>query len=148
MKRPALAACAAILFFAAAAADLGLRSRAALHEARRQDLWRASPRLKTEYYNGLLEKELARLDKGLAAGRTGKEKAGQQAALLKAERDFRLAESPAKLAWLWYKTAAGKFDSPLNPWAAQARARLPAAREAWRAELAKQNLKAEDWMTE
>lgn len=148
MKRPALAACAAILFFAGAAADLGLRSRAALQEARRHELWSATPQLKAEYYGGLLEKGLARLDKELSAGRIGKEKAEQQAALLKAERDFLLAESPAKLAVLWYKTAAEKFASPLNPWAAQARARLPAAREAWRAELAAKNLKAEDWMLE
>jgi len=148
MKRSLLAACGVMLFFVAAAADLGLRSRAALLEARRHDLWSANPGLKAEYYGSLYKKKLARLDKELAAGRLKKGSAGQQADLLKSERDFFLAESSAKLALLWYKTAAERFASPLNPWAARARERLPAAREAWRAELAAKGLRTEDWMTE
>ncbi|HNW44584.1 MAG TPA: hypothetical protein PKI19_08770 [Elusimicrobiales bacterium] len=148
MKRWPLAACAVILFFTAAAADLGLRSRSALRTAQRCELWVKTPALKAEYYESLYKAKLARLDAGLASGRLNKEQAAQQADLLRTERDFQLEESSAKLAWLWYKTAAGKFKSPLNPWAAQARARLPAALAAWRAELAAKKIKTEDWMTE
>ncbi|OGS13571.1 MAG: hypothetical protein A2234_01630 [Elusimicrobia bacterium RIFOXYA2_FULL_58_8] len=148
MKRFLLAACAAILFFAAAAVDLGLRSRAALRQAQLHALWSATPGLKTAHYDGLLKEQLALLEKETAAGRLDRARAERQAAVLKAESDFHLAESSAKLSWIWYRTAAEKFSSPFNPWAAQARARLPAATEAWRAELAAKKIKAGDWMLE
>ena len=137
----------AVLFFTAAAADLGLRSRSALLEARRQELWRDTPSLKKEYYDRQLEKKLAGLKEGTAAA-PRPEETEEKASLLKAERDLYLSESSAKLAYLWYKTAAEEFPSPLNPWAARAARRLPAAKEAWRAELAAKGLKVEDRMLE
>lgn len=148
MKRFILAACALIAFFAIAAADLALRSRAALRAADLHALWQANPLLKTRHYTSLYEKDLSTLTRSLSSGSITKETAERQAALIKSERDFHLAESSAKLSWLWYKTAAEKFNSPLNPWAALARKQLPAAKASWRAELSAQGLKTEDWMIE
>lgn len=126
----------AVLFFSAAAADLGLRSRSALLEARRQELWRDNPTLKELYYDGLFEKKLRQLKESAVAGRLTPEETQRQESLLKAEKDLYISGSSAKLAYTWYKTAAGEFTSPLNPWAAEAGKSLEAAREAWRAELA------------
>ena len=136
-------ALAAVLFFTAAAADLGLRSRSALTEARRQELWRDNPFLKKEYYDGQLEKKLNLLKAETAADKLKPEEAEEKASLLRTERDFYQSESSAKLAFIWYRTAAEEFPSPLNPWAARAAARLPAAREAWRAELAAKGMNAD-----
>lgn len=146
MKPPVIAAAAVLLFLGAAAADLGLRSRSALLEARRQETWVKEPALKKAYYEAVLAKALAAVEKDAAAGRLDRPGADRKKALLTAERDFNMAESPAKLAWLWYRTAAREFPSPLNPWAAEAARALPAARAAWKAELAAKGIPPKDWM--
>jgi len=142
------AALAALVFFLLAAGDLALRSREALAEARRQEAWRDNPALKTAYFEADLRKKELALAREAEKGGVTTEGAARSAALLAAEKDFHIAESSAKLAYAWYKTAASEFSSPLNPWAARAKAGLPAALAAWRAELAAKNIKAETWMTE
>lgn len=142
------AAIAAPAFLLLAAGDLALRSRSALAEAGRQDAWRDAPALKAGYFEDSCRKRLDALEAAAAAGRITGESAAREAVLLKAERDFRVSESSAKMAYVWYKTAAEEFPSPLNPWAKRAREKLPGALAAWRAELAAQGIKAEPWMTE
>ena len=142
------AALAAPAFLLLAAGDLALRSRSALAEAGRQEAWRDAPALKAAYFDDSWRKQLDALTADTAAGRISGESAAREAVLLKAERDFRVCESSAKMAYVWYKTAAYEFPSPLNPWAKQAREKLPGALAAWRAELAAQGIKAEPWMTE
>lgn len=140
------AAFAAPAFLMLAAGDLALRSRSAVREARRQEAWRDTPALKTRYFDDSCRERLAALEADSAAGKISKESAARAAVLLTAERDLRISESSAKMAYVWYKTAAGEFTSPLNPWAAQAREKLPGALAAWRAELDAQGIKAEPWM--
>lgn len=135
MSRSALraltrAALAALVFLALAAGDLALRSRSALAEARRHELLRGDPAAKAAWVE-------AKLPAGSGA---------RAEALREAEKQFLLTESSAKLAYLWYKTAAEDFRLPFNPWAAEARRRLPGALEAWKAELAAAGVKAEPWM--
>jgi hypothetical protein len=142
------AALAALVFLALAAGDLGLRSRSALLEAQKYETWRDNPAQKAAYFEAGLKEELRALELKSARTAASPEAAARAAALLTAEKDFRLEESSAKLAYVWYKTAASEFRSPLNPWAARARARLPGALAAWKAELAAKNIKAGDWMTE
>jgi hypothetical protein len=142
------AALAAPVFFLLAAGDLALRSREALLEAHKHEMWRDKPALKTEYFEADFRKKLRALENEDAKNGTSPENTARAAALLAAEKEFRLSESSAKQACVWYKTAASEFSSPLNPWAARAKARLPAALAAWRAELAAGNIKAETWMTE
>ena len=142
------AALAAPAFLLLAAGDLALRSRSALQEALRQESWRDAPALKARYFEDLCSRKLGALQADVAAGRTSRESSARAAALLTAERDFRVSESSAKMAYVWYKTAAGEFSSPLNPWAKRARERLPGALAAWRGELAARGIKAEPWMTE
>ena len=145
MKPAAFVAGALLLFFAAAAADLGLRSRQALAEAKRHEAWAAAPALKKKHFEALHAGAVSRLERDAAAGSLSAEQSKAARAALDAELEFNLSESSAKQAYAWYRTAAREFRSPLNPWAAEAEARLPAAREAWRAELAAKGIKAEDW---
>ncbi|HBA60716.1 MAG TPA: hypothetical protein DCZ92_07835 [Elusimicrobia bacterium] len=134
LRLAAWTALTAVLFFLAAA-DLGLRSRSALLEARQQELWRDNPSLKKRYYDAGLEDKLLALKKRAGSGELAREEAARQEALLRAERDLYVSESSARLAYTWYKTAAEDFPSPLNPWAAEAAKSLPSARKAWQAEL-------------
>lgn len=128
-------------FFLLAAGDLALRSRGALLRAEREEAWRDDPSAKAAYYEALYSSEQA-------AGTASPETAARAANLKKAEKEFRVSESSAKMAYIWYKTAAGDFYFPMNPWAARARAKLPSALAAWRAELAAKGVKAEEWMVE
>lgn len=128
-------------FFLLAAGDLALRSRAALLRAEREEAWSKDPSAKAAYYEDLFSRETP-------AGTASAETAARAASLRKAEKEFRISESSAKMAYIWYKTAAGDFYFPMNPWAARARAKLPSALAAWRAELAAKGVKAEEWMVE
>lgn len=138
LRITALAALAAGAFLLLAAGDLALRSRSALLRAEQEEYWRANPAAKAAHF----EDEFAKKSAGAA-----QEAAARAADLRAAEKEFRLSESSAKMAYLWYKTAAEDFNFPGNPWAAKARAALPGALAAWRAELAAKGIKAEDWMT-
>ena len=148
MSRLLPAAIAAALFFGAAAFDLGLRSRDALGRARRYEAWAADPAQKKKFCAELLAEKTAAARAGLAAGELTEEEAARRVTLAETEAGFIAEESSAKLAWLWYRTAAEKFPSPLNPWAAEARRRLPAAKAAWLAELAAAGLKPPAWLAD
>jgi hypothetical protein len=142
----AWAAIAAPAFLLLAAGDLALRSRSALREAEQQEAWLMAPDIKRAYFEAEFRRKSEELAKDSAEGRLTPAAAARAADLLRAEKEFRLAESSAKMAYVWYRTAAEDFDFPLNPWAAEARKRLPAALEAWRAELAAKGVKAGPWM--
>lgn len=145
---PAWIAIAVPAFFFLAAADLGLRSRGALAEAERHARWRDNPSEKAAWFGAAYDSAVAGIKKDEAAGRLAPEQAARAEALAAAERDFRMAESSAKQAVIWYRTAAREFRSPLNPWSSTAERALPAATEAWRAELKASGARAEDWMLE
>lgn len=130
-------------FFLLAAGDLALRSRGALLRAEREEAWRDDPAAKAAYFEERYARETAP-----DAAPPSPETAARAAELRKAGKEFRVSESSAKMAYIWYKTAAGDFYFPMNPWAARARAKLPAALAAWRAELAAKGVKAEEWMVE
>ena len=134
IRKTALAALAAGAFLLLAAGDLALRSRSALLRAEQEAYWHGNPAAKAAHF----EAEFAK--KNPATGRS--------ADLRSAEKDFRVTESSAKMAYLWYRTAAEDFKFPGNPWAAKARRALPGALAAWRAELAAKGVKAEPWMTQ
>ena len=145
LKRPAAwIAIAVPAFFLLAAGDLALRSRGALLRAEQEEAWSKDPAAKKAYFEELYS-AAETAGKG-AAGTAAPEAAARAANLRAAEKEFRLSESSAKMAYIWYRTAAEDFYLPVNPWAARARARLPSALAAWRAELAAKGVKVEDWM--
>ncbi len=144
LKRPkAWIAIAVPAFFILAAGDLALRSRGALLRAEQEESWRDNPGAKKAYFENLYLRKPAA---GRYPGEESAEAAARAANLKAAELEFRLSESSAKMAYVWYKTAAQDFYLPVNPWADKARARLPAALAAWRAELEAKGVKVEDWM--
>ena len=146
-KVRAWAAIAVPAFFLLAAGDLALRSRGALLRAEREEAWRDNPAAKAAYFEEQYARETAP-GKAAAAAPPSPENAARELNLRKAGKEFRVSESSAKMAYIWYKTAAGDFYFPINPWAARARAKLPAALAAWRTELAAKGVKAEEWMVE
>ncbi|MGD9643395.1 MAG: hypothetical protein AB7V08_11725 [Elusimicrobiales bacterium] len=149
LKRPAAwIAIAVPAFLLLAAADLGLRSRGALERAAQHVRWRDYPAEKAAHFTNLYDGKAAAIDAGAAAGRLTAETAARELALAAAERDFLISESSAKQAYIWYRTAARDFASPLNPWAGRAEAELPAALAAWRAELERGGARVEPWMLE
>lgn len=150
MASPALrwttrAALAALVFFLLAAADLALRSRGALARAEQEMAWAADPAAKAAWYGAVYAGKAEKVKKDLAAGRLTPAAAARADALLQAERDFRISESSAKMAFIWYRSAAEEFRSPLNPWSARAAAAMPRALAAWKAELAAAGVKAAAW---
>lgn len=145
-RRLAWAAMAAPAFLLLAAGDLALRSRSALLEAERQETWRGAPAAKAAYFEAEFRRKSQELEKEEASGRLTRESAARSADLLKAEKDFMISESSAKMAYIWYRTAAEDFSYPLNPWAAKAKEKLPGALAAWQAELAAKGVKAAPWM--
>lgn len=146
MRYAAWTAVAVTAFFLLASADLALRSRSALLRAERQEYWLAHPAGKAAHFKTLYEDLAGRIKKEEAAGNLTAEQADRKLELAAAERDFRISESSAKQAYLWYRSAALDFSSPLNPWAKRAKKELPAALAAWRKELKTEGLKPEDWM--
>ena len=146
LRLTALAAAAAGAFFLLAAGDLALRSRSALAEARRHAAWHADPAAKAAHFKALYAAASGTISRDAAQGHLTAEQAARAETLAAAERDMLIAESSAKQAVLWYRSAAEDFSSPLNPWSALAARELPAALEAWRAELEARGLKTEDWM--
>ncbi len=140
------AAIAAPVFFLLAAGDLALRSREALREAERQEFWSAHPADKAAYFEADYRAKAAGVEKAASEGALDAPSARTRLSELAAERDLQLSASSAKMAYIWYLTAAEKFPAPFNPWAARARERLPAALAAWQAELAAAGVKAEPWM--
>ncbi len=144
LKRPkAWIAIAVPAFFLLAAGDLALRSRGALLRAEQEESWRDNPGAKKAYFENLYSGKNA---SGGDAAAESPEAAARAANLKAAELEFRVSESSAKMAYVWYKTAAQDFYLPFNPWADKARARLPAALAAWRAELEAKGVKVEEWM--
>lgn len=147
-RRLAWAATAALVFLALAAADLALRSRSALNLALRYEAWAANPAARAAWLDSEFAPRFKKLDAEAAAGKLPGPDVQRARTLLTAEKEFLLAESSTKLAYTWYKTAAYEFRLPFNPWAAEAKRRLPGALAAWRAELAAAGHKPEPWMTE
>lgn len=145
LRITALAALAAGAFLLLAAGDLALRSRSALLMAEQEEYWRDNPAAKAAHFEAEYAGKTAR-DKNAAAAQTSPGTAARAADVRAAEKDFRISESSAKMAYIWYRTAAGDFNFPGNPWAARARTRLPGALAAWQTELAAKGIKAEPWM--
>jgi hypothetical protein len=141
-----MTAAAAAVFFMLAAADLALRSRGALQKAEQHASWRDNPVSKAAYFEDIRKLRSKKIQQDSSDGAITPAQAERRQVLETAERDFRVSESSAKQAYLWYRTAAEDFKSPFNPWAADAGKRMAAALDAWRAELKAQGIKTEDWM--
>ena len=144
-RRLALVFAAAALLAGLVWGDLAFRARRAYLEGEKYMDWHAHPERQRAYWDSWLSAEEARWSRVAAAGRIGAEEARQRAALARAERDERVAESPLKYAVRWYETGADLFSTPPNPWTAPTRARLDEARGLWHAELAASGLKPEDY---
>ncbi|MDA8131467.1 MAG: hypothetical protein M0011_08200 [Elusimicrobia bacterium] len=146
LRYTAWTALAVLAFFLLAAADLALRSRSAMKRGDKFYYWLTRPDDKKAYFDGLYKSRAEKITRDAEAGRLSAAETARQTELAAAERDFRLQESSAKQAYIWYRTAAEDFRSPLNPWAAEASAKADSALAAWKEELKRRGVTAEDWM--
>lgn len=126
--------------------DLRARTRHAYLEGEKYMSWTEAPGIKTEFFNKLYEGKLKKLDGALSEGTLTPEGFEKAKSRLEAEKAFRLKESSAKYAYIWYKTAARDFTPPENKWSRLAEAKMPAARRLWKKELTDAKIKFEDYM--
>lgn len=140
--------CAVIFFLSAAYADLALRTRNAYLEGEKYLAWAREPGLKKDFFEKSFSPRLKALEAGLAGSRITAADFPDKKNLLLAEKEFRLGESPAKYAYIWYKTAASDFSPPETRWTRLARQKAPEALELWKAELRAAKIDFKDYELE
>jgi hypothetical protein len=128
-------ACAALFFLSAAYTDLAFRARSAYLEGEKYTAWTKEPELKKDYLERSYAPRLKALEDGSSKGRLSAADFQDQKNLLLVEKEFKLGESSAKYAYIWYKTAAADFSPPETRWAGLARKKASEALELWKAEL-------------
>ncbi|MDE1976736.1 MAG: hypothetical protein KGI84_05705 [Elusimicrobia bacterium] len=152
MSRPLRAAAAALACAAAVYGlvrlDLDLRARAAYQEGEKYLRWAQNPALKKTYYDGVLARQEAALEKERASGSIGQDEFEQKSALAKIRHDQALSESSLKYAYVWFETGAELFSPPENHWTRLCRAEMPKAKALWKKELAAKKISYKDYMLE
>ncbi|MFA6435248.1 MAG: hypothetical protein WCW52_11190 [Elusimicrobiales bacterium] len=137
--------CALLFFLAAAYADLALRARSAGLEGDKYAAWAGEPGLKKEFLENRFSSRLSALEREAAEGLLSSADLKDKKELLLAEKEFMLGESPAKYAYIWYKTAAGDFSPPETRWTRLARKKAPEALELWKAGLRAEKIEFKDY---
>jgi hypothetical protein len=130
-----LAAAILAAIYAVSAADLSLRARAACREGEWQLRLSREPALREAEAAARLDERKQRLSRSLAEGLVTPSEFETSLALARMERERFLEESPAKLAFVWFKTAAALFSPPRSPWSLRARAGMAEARALWEKDL-------------
>ncbi|HBB68351.1 MAG: hypothetical protein A2X28_08315 [Elusimicrobia bacterium GWA2_56_46] len=137
---------AVIFFFSAAYLDLTLRARSAYLEGEKYMAWAKEPALKKDFFENTFSAGLTALKNGrMEEGGRG-DGFEDKKNLLLAEKNFKIGESSAKYAYIWYRTAGTDFSPPVTHWAGLARQKTPAALALWRAELALEGTRFDDNM--
>lgn len=128
--------------------DLRARARHAYLEGEKYMAWAADPELKKNFLDKAYAEKFKKLERALADGGFTKADFEDRKTLLETEKAFKLNESSAKYAYIWYKTAARDFTPPGNRWSRLAEQKSRAALELWKEELKAGKIKFEDYMLE
>ena len=128
--------------------DLRARARSAYLEGEKYMAWAASPELKKDFLDKAYAEKFKKLERGLSTGVLTRAEFEDRKNLLETEKAFKLNESSAKYACLWYKTAARDFTPPRTRWSRMAEQKSRAALELWKGELKAEKIKFEDYMLE
>lgn len=148
LKYTLLFLAAAGLFCGAAVLDLRARAHSAYLEGEKYMAWAADPALKKASLDKAYAGKFRKLEKALADGSLGRTDYEDRKNLLETEKAFKLGESPAKYAYIWYRTAARDFTPPSTSWSRRAEEKKPAALALWKKELDAAKIKYEDYMLE
>jgi len=145
-KYPLFFVCAIIFFFSAAYLDLALRARSAYLEGEKYLAWAKEPALKKDFFEKTFSARIKALENGKTERRAGGNGFEDKKNLLLAEKNFKMGESSAKYAYIWYRTASTDFSPPVTRWTGLARQKAPAALALWKAELALERTRFDDNM--
>lgn len=148
IKNTLLFLAAAGLFCCAAVLDLRFRARSAYLEGEKYMAWTADPSLKKDFLDKAYAGRFEKLERALSGGSLSKADYEERKSLLEAEKAFKLGESSAKYAYIWYRTAARDFTPPATRWSRLAGEKSGAALALWKKELAAAKIKFEDYMLE
>ena len=135
-----------IVMYAMVYGDVMLRARSAYREGEKYWQWADHPELKANYLNAQYAKEKTRLDDQLSAGKILKDDYDRSLELAQFDREQGLKESSIKYAYVWYQTAVELFSPPDSKWVELSRAKMPLAKERWKAELRAKGIPFEDYM--
>ena len=134
------------VFYGMVYVDVVLRARDAWMKGEMYWRWADHPEERLAYLQQQQAKEQTALDAKKAAGTLSADEYSRATELLQ----FRYAqmgrESSLKYAYVWYQTAAELFSPPESKWVVMARAKMPLAKERWKAELAAQHIPYDDYM--
>lgn len=110
--------------------------------------WTKDPSQKKDFLDAVFAARLKVLEHERTGGRISASDFEDKKNALQAEKDFKLAESSAKYAYIWYKTAGADFSPPVTRWTLLARQKMPAALALWKAELKKDGTEFKDHQIE
>ncbi len=139
---------AAFLFCGAAVLDLRARARSAYLEGEKYMAWAAEPALKKTALDKDYADRFKKLEDGFADGSVSRADYEDRKGLLETEKTFKLGESSAKYAYIWYRTAARDFNPPATRWSRLAEEKSRGALALWKKELDAAKIKYEDYMLE
>jgi hypothetical protein len=134
------------VFYGMVYLDVVLRARSAWLEGEKYWRWSEYPGERQAYLRQKLNSEEAALDKKKAAGQLAPDDYDRDKELLEFRYDQMGRESSMKYAYVWYQTAVDLFSPPESKWVRLSRAKMPLARERWKAELKAQKIPFEDYM--
>jgi hypothetical protein len=129
-------------------ADVWLRARSAYLEGEKYLEWDRRPELKAAHLDRMLAEKQSRLQGDRQAGRITPAELEQRLALARFERDEAMNESSLKYAYVWFQTAVELFSPPESRWVVLSRAKMAAAKELWKKELAAKKIPYQDYMLE
>jgi hypothetical protein len=126
---------AVIFFFSAAYLDLTLRARSAYLEGEKYMAWAKEPALKKDFFENTFSAGLTALKNGRTEEGGRGDGFEDKKNLLLAEKNFKIGESSAKYAYIWYMDAAAYFPPTSTRWSRLARQKAPEALALWKTEL-------------
>lgn len=129
-------------------ADVVMRARHAYLEGEKYWRWAEHPEERLKILDDQLARRKAELDAKLAQGALSREQYEHDVELAEFDREQAGKESNLKYAYIWYQTTVELFSPPESRWVRLARAKMPIAKDRWKAELKSNHIPFEEYMLE
>ncbi len=126
--------------------DVVMRAKEAYREGEKYWHWADHPDERAKFLDETFATQKNTLDGRLSKNQISKEDYDRDLELLQFDHDQALQESSIKYAFVWYQTAVDLFSPPQSKWVVLSRAKMPLARERWKAELRAKKIPFEDYM--
>jgi hypothetical protein len=126
--------------------DVVSRAKSAYLEGEKYWNWADHPDQRAKALEDQLVKDKAELQDRLAKNKLSKDEHARELELLEFDYEQQAKESSIKYAYVWYQTAVDLFSPPESKWVTMARAKMPLAKERWKAELREKKIPFEEYM--